>query len=682
MVELRGRVLLILVLCGLVFGCALILAGEAAAVDAPKENGDYEVGWNDTVFENDSPNPTHDVRIYYPATSEGADTPPDDSGAPYPIVYFHSWKILTRSSVHDDALHLASYGFIVQTVTWVRIPGQDPHHHDIVDAHLDILIDMDTMPGSVLYGMVDKDNFGIAGSGVTFFHGAKVTRFDAIYDFDCWAHPDVITWSEIALIDDPVYIHISLTGDIYNTAGLIYAAIDAPKALVRDLKEGSYHYLQRQMMASFLMVHLKGMEEYSTFIYGKDIVSEATEGTLSLEYSLTETDFFPPEATIITPGPEVDMDEDVEFSIEFSGYDPKDHPDLSIIWRVDDSALEILDTTIVVSHTFNAPGNYKISAHYNLGEVHNYAVPVYIDVLNVVPIAEAGDDISIDHETSDEVNGDQSTDTGSDIDSLQYKWSFSDGTGTEFSDVPSTSVPCATCGEITATITVKDQWGGESTDTLMITVNNVLPPVDAGPDQEVSEDDVVTLTGFATDTPSHVGSLEYMWDLGDGTETEWSSENGTTHTYTLADDYTVTLSVRDADGGIGTGTLVVTVSNVPPTCTIDSPSDKKEKEEGDKVSFTITVNDTVSDKDSLLVLWMVDDKEMTDWISLEDAEAWKYEAEKIGERKITLMVKDDDGETAEHTMTLDVKEIPSISAGIVLLTIVGTAIIVAARRKY
>ncbi|KKK56077.1 hypothetical protein LCGC14_3068170, partial [marine sediment metagenome] len=54
-------------------------------------------------------------------------------------------------------------------------------------------------------------------------------------------------------------------------------------------------------------------------------------------------------------------------------------------------------------------------------------------------------------------------------------------------------------GVYTVTLTVTDDDGGIGSNTLTVTVNNVAPTVNAGPDQTVDEGDVVNFSGSFTD---------------------------------------------------------------------------------------------------------------------------------------------------------------------------------------
>ena len=144
-----------------------------------------------------------------------------------------------------------------------------------------------------------------------------------------------------------------------------------------------------------------------------------------------------------------------------------------------------------------------------------------------------------------------------------YEWDF-DGDGVY--DVSSTSSTTTfTWGDDytgTVTLRVTDDDELNDTDTASVTVNNVAPIVEAGPDQTVDEGDTVSFSGSFSD-PGTGDTHTIEWDFGDG-----GTASGTlnpTHEYGDNGVYTVTLTVTDDDGGVGTDTLTVTVNNVAPT---------------------------------------------------------------------------------------------------------------------
>ncbi len=109
-----------------------------------------------------------------------------------------------------------------------------------------------------------------------------------------------------------------------------------------------------------------------------------------------------------------------------------------------------------------------------------------------------------------------------------------------------------------------------SAATLMQTTPDNVPPVaSAGPDLVVNEDTTVTFDGSRS--TDNVGIASYTWTFMDGS---LQTLQGVTASYVFATPgtYIVTLTVRDADGNVGTDSLTVTVRDVTaPTVTVSSP---------------------------------------------------------------------------------------------------------------
>jgi PKD repeat protein len=107
---------------------------------------------------------------------------------------------------------------------------------------------------------------------------------------------------------------------------------------------------------------------------------------------------------------------------------------------------------------------------------------------------------------------------------------------------------------------------------LMQTTPDTVPPVaNAGPDLVVNEDTTVTFDGSRS--TDNVGIASYTWTFMDGTMQTLQGVTAT-HVFATPGTYIVSLTVRDADGNVGTDTVTVTVRDVtPPTVTISSPSD-------------------------------------------------------------------------------------------------------------
>jgi len=146
-----------------------------------------------------------------------------------------------------------------------------------------------------------------------------------------------------------------------------------------------------------------------------------------------------------------------------------------------------------------------------------------------------------------------------------YEWDFD---GDEIYDTNSTSSNITHTWEDdyngTVVLRVTDDDGLTNVDTAEVTVNNVPPTVDVGPDQKALVYDVVTVNGSAAD-PGINDTFTFEWDFGDGTNVTHvdlgpgSASDVVTHTYNETGNYTVTLTVTDKDEGVAIDTTNVVV---------------------------------------------------------------------------------------------------------------------------
>ena len=113
-------------------------------------------------------------------------------------------------------------------------------------------------------------------------------------------------------------------------------------------------------------------------------------------------------------------------------------------------------------------------------------------------------------------------------------------------------------GVVTLTVTAHD--GSVETNMLIVTVNNVAPTVDAGPNQTVGARGTVLHSQVALPIPEPMIRIVIEWSFGDG-----GSAYGTltpTHPYIYFGTYAATLIVTDDDGARGIGSLTVIMENV------------------------------------------------------------------------------------------------------------------------
>lgn len=158
-----------------------------------------------------------------------------------------------------------------------------------------------------------------------------------------------------------------------------------------------------------------------------------------------------------------------------------------------------------------------------------------------------------------------------------YHWDFGDGS--EGDGSLTTSHIYADNGAYTVNLTVTDEERNFGNDTLLVTVNNAIPVVNAGSDLEVTAGDLVSFSGNFSDS-GWLDTHTVEWNFGEGTleagsiseENEYPSSTGKvsgSFSYFDAGEYTVTLNVSDDDGGIGQDQLTVTVFPIVATVDLD-----------------------------------------------------------------------------------------------------------------
>jgi PKD repeat protein len=244
----------------------------------------------------------------------------------------------------------------------------------------------------------------------------------------------------------------------------------------------------------------------------------------------------------------------------------------------------------------------------------------YVNILNVPPEAEAGNDQTVDE--GDVVSFSANfTDPGTE-DTHTIEWAFGDGT-TDTGTLTPTHV-YADDGTYTVTVSISDDDGASDSDTLMVTVMNALPVVEAGADQTVDEGiEVSFLVAFNDKGTSDTHIATINW--GDGTAAEpgtvtespsgppgsTSGVSGTvsgSHVYADNGIYTIEVCITDDDGDSGCDTLEVTVINKAPI--VSSNRSEVTVQWSDQItSITISATDVEADLPlSISTSWKKEDE--------------------------------------------------------------------------
>ncbi|MFB0560869.1 MAG: NosD domain-containing protein [Candidatus Lokiarchaeia archaeon] len=338
---------------------------------------------------------------------------------------------------------------------------------------------------------------------------------------------------------------------------------------------------------------------------------------------------------LVDAGPDQVVDEgDL---VEFSAWVllPGDIADYTFTWDFGDGTTgEGVNTT----HRYGDNGEYTVTITvYSDGVIGTDQMKVTVQ--NVAPTVDAGPDQTVDEGTPLNFNANL-TDPGF-LDTHTISWTFGDGSTTTGTLTPTHTY--VDNGIYTVILTVTDDDGETSTDTLKVIVNNVAPTVDVGLDQTVNEDETVSFSPIVTDPGSD--TFAYSWDFdGDGV-TDSTLENPT-HVYTKTGTYTVTLTVTDDDGGVGMDSLTVRVLNVPPVA--DAGPDQAVDENQEIIFNASNSWDTPSDLPTLTYNWNFGDGNMGTGLVV------SHMYEDSGTYTVTLTVTDDDGAVGTDTCVVTV----------------------------
>jgi len=182
-----------------------------------------------------------------------------------------------------------------------------------------------------------------------------------------------------------------------------------------------------------------------------------------------------------------------------------------------------------------------------------------VAIKNRAPVAEAGESY-IGYE-GHPVSFDGSLSSDSDGNELTYEWDF-DGDGeTDADGVCPTYVWIDDySGEVTLTVSDGQLT---SSDTAPVTINNVAPTANAGPDQQAYVGETVNFVGSAYD-PGLQDNPTGSWTFGDG--------NGAigfevSHSYETAGFHKATLTAVDKDMATDTDEAIIKVERRPTTIT-------------------------------------------------------------------------------------------------------------------
>ena len=313
-------------------------------------------------------------------------------------------------------------------------------------------------------------------------------------------------------------------------------------------------------------------------------------------------------------------------------------------WTFDDSGPQIL-YGMSPAYNFTNIGTFDVTLTVTdaAGNWDSDVVTISVITDTTSPTADAGADQSVDEDTLVTFDGSGSSDN---IGISNYTWSFTDGTLVTLYDVGPTYT-FATPGIYVVTLNVTDLVGNYDIDTVEITVLDVTDPIaDAGPDQNVDEDTLVTFDGSGSF--DNVGVANYTWTFDDGGAQALYGMSPE-YNFTNPGIYDVMLNVTDDAGNWDADNLIVTVSDA--TDPVADAGADQEVDEDTEVSFNGTgSSDNVGISN---YTWTFDD----DGAQTLYGEEPVYTFSEPGTYTVTLNVSDAAGNWDTDTMTVTVNEV-------------------------
>jgi hypothetical protein len=187
---------------------------------------------------------------------------------------------------------------------------------------------------------------------------------------------------------------------------------------------------------------------------------------------------------------------------------------------------------------------------------------------NVAPVPNAGGPYSGVEGTPITFDGTASTSVCG-FNNLTLVWNFSDG-GVAYGATPQHTF--LSPGTFSGLLTVTDGDGNVATQAFSVTVANLAPVTNAGPDMGTEWGVPISLQGSAVDPGTNEQPfLTYRWDFGDGTPSA-SGGPTATHSYAAPGTYTATFTACDPELACSNDTMQVVVAQRATTTTYTGPN--------------------------------------------------------------------------------------------------------------
>ena len=238
-------------------------------------------------------------------------------------------------------------------------------------------------------------------------------------------------------------------------------------------------------------------------------------------------------------------------------YDP-DGNIVSYAWYFGDGTPIVVENDPITYHAYTSFGDYVVTLTVtdNDGLTGEDTATIHVSQHPVAAFTFSPPDPLV-HEV---VTFDASTSTPDGGEIVSYTWDFGD------ENIITTSNPIithaySTYRTFTVTLNVTDSEGKWDTESKQITVEKA-PVADFTWDPYCPQRGQTVTFNASISAPDGGVIISYAWDFGDGTPIVEENDPITTHVYTTASDYFVTLNVTDSEGRWDTETKMIRVAPI------------------------------------------------------------------------------------------------------------------------
>ncbi|WP_316506826.1 PKD domain-containing protein [Nitrosopumilus sp.] len=238
-----------------------------------------------------------------------------------------------------------------------------------------------------------------------------------------------------------------------------------------------------------------------------------------------------------------------------------------VLYNQFSTELSFTSPDVATDETLNLEFEFRVRDQH--GAVSTDTAVILVNAINHPPSANAGPDQTVREGTDVQLNG---SGFDSDGDELTYSWTQKSGaqveitqTGTSLAFEAPTGLPNKTM-VLVFELTVADSFGGSNSDaaSVMVVANNSGPSANAGPDQEVDENAMTTLTCVGSDPEGD--ALSYSWRQVSGPTVEMINPNSSILTFVapgVVETTTLEFECTVTDGQLSSSdSVMVTINNL------------------------------------------------------------------------------------------------------------------------